>query len=84
MKYNYYATFLDTDEAVEVSFHDLPSVNTFGYNETHALEMAREALEGFVLSAEEENIEPPIATPALEIMMNQSERLVEIVVETKV
>lgn len=84
MKYSYFATFLDTDEAVEVSFHDFPSVNTFGYNEDQAIEMAKEALEGFLLSAEEDAIELPVSTSFEEIMTSHGERLVEIVVNTKV
>lgn len=84
MKYVYYATLYHDDDAIGVKFHDLPSVNTFGADVVEASDMAKDALEGYLLVAEDENIKLPKATDALDIQVNKGEALLAVQVDTSI
>lgn len=84
MKYVYYATLYHDEDAIGVKFHDLPNVNTFGSDVIEATEMAKDALEGYLLVAEDENIALPEATDAMDIKIEQGETLLAVVVDTSI
>lgn len=48
MKYNFTATFTIYPDYVDVTFHDLPGLITFGDNEDDAMDMAEDALGGYL------------------------------------
>ncbi|MDR3240684.1 MAG: type II toxin-antitoxin system HicB family antitoxin [Lactobacillaceae bacterium] len=82
MKYIYYATLYDDNGSVGVSFHDFPSVNTFGEDEFTAILNAQEALEGYLWGAEDEKITIPKATDSKNIVLKTGERLVALQIDT--
>lgn len=58
-RYVYQALFTKSEDAIEVSFPDLPGVNTFGSDMEEAIEMAKDALEQYLLACEDLGINPP-------------------------
>lgn len=82
MKYIYYATLYHDEDTIGVKFHDLPNVNTFGANVAEASDMAKDALEGYLLVAEDENIDLPQYTDAFDIQVNKGEALLAVKVDT--
>lgn len=54
MLYLYFATFDFKDELIEISFPDLyPNASTYGHDLSEALRMAKDSLEGYLLTAED-------------------------------
>jgi len=84
MKYVYYATLYHDENAIGVKFNDLPSVNTFGSDVVDATEMAKDALEGYLLVAEDEKISLPKPTDAMNIKLEPGEVLLTVVVDTSI
>lgn len=82
MKYIYYATLYQDGDSIGVKFYDLPNVNTFGDGEIEASEMAKDALEGYLLAAEDNQIELPERTNAADIQTKKGESLLAVVVDT--
>ncbi|MDR3191019.1 MAG: type II toxin-antitoxin system HicB family antitoxin [Lactobacillaceae bacterium] len=82
MKYVYYATLYDDGDAVGVKFVDFPSVFTFGNDELDAIDMAQEALELYLWTAEDKGIPIPAFTHAKDITEKAGERLIAIKVNT--
>jgi predicted RNase H-like HicB family nuclease len=60
--YRYWAVFHYALEGVSVRFPDLPGCNTSGDNAEHAYVAAKEALEGFMYTLEQDN-DPLIPDP---------------------
>jgi predicted RNase H-like HicB family nuclease len=60
----YTAKFIPTElGTVGVSFPDVPGANTWGENRDHALDMAREVLELWLETLEDDGIPFPKASP---------------------
>lgn len=54
MKYIYFATFDFKDNLIEISFPDLyPNASTYGNDLPEALRMAKDSLEGYLLTVED-------------------------------
>lgn len=84
MKYVYYATLYHDEDTVGVKFHDLPKVNTFGSDVIEAADMAKDALEGYLLVAEDNQLTLPKDTDALDIKTAPGESLLAVVVDTSI
>lgn len=84
MKYMYYATLYKDGDSVGVKFHDFPSINTFGESDIEAAEMAKDALEGYLLAAEDNDISLTKRTDAIDIETGKGESLLAVVVDTAI
>lgn len=83
MKYLYFAVFSKTENKMAVSFPDLtPNAATYGNDLTDALHMAHDALEGYLLTAEDFNEPLPKPTPYENLTINKGELLVPIEVDS--
>lgn len=68
MKYIYFATFDFKDDLIEISFPDLyPNASTYGHDLQEALRMAKDSLEGYLLTVEDfkENLPSPSSYQSL-------------------
>ncbi|MCK8616976.1 type II toxin-antitoxin system HicB family antitoxin [Fructobacillus sp. M158] len=84
MKYIYYATLYHDDGMIGVKFYDFPSINTFGNDEIEAAEMAKDALEGYLLAAEDKHLALPPKTDAADIDVKKEEVLLAVMVDTSI
>jgi predicted RNase H-like HicB family nuclease len=86
MKYLYFAVFTrNKDNQYEVVFPDLaPNAATFGEDLSDALHMAHDALEGYLLTAEDFKETLPGPSSQSAITVKKSELLVPIEVDTKI
>ncbi|MCH4165906.1 MAG: type II toxin-antitoxin system HicB family antitoxin [Lentilactobacillus diolivorans] len=86
MKYLYYALFtFDAAGKVEVTFPDLaPSAATFGDTVSDALHMAKDALEGYLLTAEDFGDTLPTSSDPQDIQHKQTQLLIPIEVNTTI
>ncbi|WP_367295966.1 type II toxin-antitoxin system HicB family antitoxin [Levilactobacillus yonginensis] len=86
MKYLYFALFTFNENGqVEVTFPDLePNAATFGENIADALHMAADALQGYLLTAEDFNTPLPEPSDPLAIPHSEEQLLVPIEVDTKI
>ncbi|WPC17278.1 type II toxin-antitoxin system HicB family antitoxin [Pediococcus inopinatus] len=85
MKYLYFAVLNTTEDKkkMEVSFPDLaPNAATFGNGLPDALHMAHDALEGYLLTAEDFKETLPIPTSYENLVVKKGELLVPIEVDT--
>ena len=48
MKYKFTATFTEYPDYIDVTFHDFPGLISFGDNEDDAMDMAEDALGGYL------------------------------------
>ena len=48
MQYKFTATFTNCQDYIDVTFHDLPGLITFGENEEYAMEMSEDALGAYL------------------------------------
>ena len=48
MQYKFTATFTNYPDYIDVTFHDLPGLITFGMDEEEAVYMAEDALDGYL------------------------------------
>lgn len=78
----YYAIFeVDDDGAVNVSFPDLQGAYTFGSDMHEALAMAKEVAAGWLINAEDDGEELPVATDFKSIEVPKGSLLVPIEVD---
>lgn len=70
MKYMYYAVFTQEDDYIDIVFPDLPGCVTFGDNLEDALYMSKDALEGHLLSLEDEGMSIPNSSTYRELLLN--------------
>ncbi|AMV61053.1 Phage-related protein [Pediococcus damnosus] len=85
MKYLYFAVLSATEDKtkMEVSFPDLrPHAATFGNDLPDALHMAHDALEGYLLTAEDFKEKLPTPTSYENLSISKGELLVPIEVDT--
>ncbi|CAK1225487.1 Antitoxin component HicB of the HicAB toxin-antitoxin system (HicB) [Fructobacillus cardui] len=82
MKYMYYATLYPDCDCIGVKFHDFPNVNTLGKDKIETTKMAKDTLEGYLLSAEDNRIQLPERTNATDIQTKNGESLLAVVVDT--
>lgn len=84
MKYMYYAIFNINDDCIDISFPDLKGCFTFGENLEDALKMSKEALEGYLLTLEDEKMTIPKASNFHDLLNNlkDNEQLQLIQVDT--
>lgn len=84
MKYLYFAIFNQTDKnTIEVTFPDLePNASTFGHNISEALHMAHDALEGYLLTAEDFGENLPKASDQNDLTVTDNQLLIPIEVDT--
>lgn len=82
-KYLYFAIFDYEDGAYHVSFPDLSGCLTFGDNMSEALHLAKNALEGHMLVAEDYEDEIPVATNPSDITIPEGALLIPIEADTK-
>ncbi|KRL19375.1 toxin-antitoxin system, antitoxin component, HicB family [Lentilactobacillus kisonensis DSM 19906 = JCM 15041] len=86
MNYLYFALFTqNSDGQFEVTFPDFdPYVATFGDNIADALHMAHDALEGYLLTAEDGHDELPKPSDPKAIAHGEDQLLIPIEVDTKI
>lgn len=86
MKYLYYATFhLNQKGQYEVSFPDLaPNAATYGENMSDALKQAKNALAGYLLTAEDCHEEFNKPSEPQEIKYDKSDLLIPIEIDTTI
>lgn len=86
MKYLYFAIFKqNNNKQYEVSFPDLdPHAATFGNNLSDALHMAKDSLEGYLLTAEDFDEPLPQASEPSKIFVNKDDLLIPIEVDTAI
>jgi len=58
-KYIYPAVFFEDDGCISVKFPDLPGCLTFGETFEEAVNMAKEAISGWIIVRENENLDIP-------------------------
>jgi len=76
MKYVYPAIFYPDDDKIGVTVPDLPGCHTFGDDMADALFMAKDAIETWLWSAEDEGLPIPPASKVLTAAPNETVSLV--------
>ncbi|TLQ03634.1 type II toxin-antitoxin system HicB family antitoxin [Pediococcus stilesii] len=86
MKYLYFAIFKqNSDKQYEVSFPDLdPHAATFGNTLSEALHMAKDSLEGYLLTAEDFDEPLPKASDATSLSVDSGDLLIPIEVDASI
>lgn len=86
MKYLYYALFKQNEKGqYEVSFPDLkPNAATYGENMSDALKQARDALAGYLLTAEDYNEKFNKPSQPQDIKHKEADLLIPIEVDTAI
>ena len=82
MKLNYFATFFTDDDKIGIKFHDIEGMVSYGKDYLEALKNAQEALEGWLLVAEDYGDEIPTPSQPDQIPVEADESLVLIKVDT--
>lgn len=85
MKYYYYAVFEPEDNgAINISFPDLQGCFTFGEDIEDALKMSKDALEGYLMVAEDEgdDIPAPSSYHELQTRLTDGQALQLVAVDT--
>lgn len=84
MKYRYYSVFTQEKDYIDITFPDLKGCITFGNNLEQALHMSKEALEGYLLVLEDEEmcIPKPSTYQELQTKLNDNQQLQLISVDT--
>lgn len=85
MKYLYFATFDFKDDVIEISFPDLyPNASTYGHSLPEALRMAKDALEGYLLTVEDFQETLPLSSDYQSLLKKSTLPLFPIEVDTTI
>lgn len=82
MKIQYFATLFNDDDKIGVKFSDIDGLVTFGTDYQDAIKMAQEALEGWLLVAEDFEDEIPVPSSPNKIELENGESLIMLAVDT--
>lgn len=80
--YKYYGLFSHDEDGVSVSFPDLKGCLTYGDDLKESIEMAQDALGGYLLVSEMDNDDIPAPSPAKAIQVPEGNSLIFVEVNT--
>jgi predicted RNase H-like HicB family nuclease len=83
MKYNFFATLFPDGDMIGVKFDDIDGLVTYGKDYLEAVKSAQEALEGWLLVAEDFGDDIPQASQPSQLNVKAGESLVLVSADTK-